>query len=309
MGNKTATRQDKSSRNFESSLVNGNLRLTATESTNRVSKREHDVVKEAKEISALLSTGDADVCRVLVIGKSGSGKSALINAISGEELAVESHQRYTGTGVVVHKLTMNGKHLMIIESPGLFDGSEREEGHVDDMKSVLKKYVTKIHLVLYCHPMTSSVTEDDREAMKLFTSALSKEIWNKAMLALTFVNKLTLSSGSSDPIAFADAIHYALEDKSFQIKDTLKSLVPGISEDVVTSIPVVPCGFYKGSEGDSDGYILPDSTDWLYELWCKMKSKIDVGLRPVLEEFENERFVPFGFVSVDVKSENLQEHH
>lgn len=307
MGNKTLARQDRSSRNFESSLVNGNLRLTAAESTNRVSKRQHDVVKEAKGISALLSSEDSDVCRVLVLGKSCSGKSALINAISGEKLAVESHLRDTGTGVVVHKLTMNGKHLMIIESPGLFDGKEHEEGHVADMKSVLGKYIAKIHLVLYCHPM-KSLTEDGRDAMELFTSALSKEIWNKAVLALTFVNKLTLPNDSSDSTAFADEIHSNLVHKSFQIKANLKSLEQGISEDVVATIPAVACGFYKGCEDDSDGYILPDGTDWLYELWCKMKSKIDVRLRPILEEFENERFVPFGFVSVDMKPENFQDH-
>lgn len=292
MGNRKSRTRGRTRNDFESSMIDGNLRLTATESTGRVGKTQYDVVVNQREINSLLfGRQGSEVCRIMVLGKSCVGKSTVINGLSGAEIAAESHARQVGQGVEVYKLSTFGKVLLLVECPGLFSGDDREEGHVNDMKGTFRLDSTPCFfydLVLFCFPITTiELANADRSSIDIFTSTFGKGIWSKTIIVLTFANKIACPSLS--PVQFAGEIQGKLEMCSSWIKEVLISV--GIEEDIVKSIPVVPSG-YKET-------ILPDGTDWVYELWQKMVLRVDQGLKSTLDCFENERFVPFGYVSID----------
>ena len=273
-----------------SCLIDGELRFTASESTNRIGKAQYDVVIDQTEIDSLLFGRHNESCRVLVLGKSSAGKSAVINALSGEKIAQESHTRETPSrGIEVFRLTMEGKSLVLIESPGLFDGSDREEGHVNDMKDVFKVHAKPkpdsniFDIALFCFPISTELTDTDKLLFAIYTSTFGKGIWDKMIVLLTFVNGVPAHS----PTKFATEIQTKLEGFSSWMKEVLQS--NGVTS---TAVPIVPTGYMECS-------ILPDGSDWIYELWQKMAIRVDDKVKPILDCFENERFVPFGYISVD----------
>ena len=307
MGNKTVRSYSLGKdEDFVSSLDGDHLRLTTSETAKRVSKKSHDVVKDEEVIKAIMSCQDQSLCRILIMGKAGVGKSALINSISGADLALESHKRQCGCAVEVYKLTVSEYRIVIVESPGVFDGNEREEGHVIDLQSVITS-PSELQLVMFCWPIISHCfTEEDHKTLHLFTNTLGKEIWNKSVIVLTFANRLVsdlTSTSCSDPVVFAELLQQKIIQSTTQIKAALRKL--GILEEVIQSIPVSVAGYHKASLCIQKGYILPDDSDWLYKLWEKISKRVDKKYKHVFDAFENERFVPFGFISIDESPETV----
>jgi GTPase SAR1 family protein len=292
MGNRASKTEMKPGIGFESSLVDGELKLTPAESTNRVTKIHYDAFIDKDQIRRIMdrSSDDCDLCRILVLGKSRVGKSALINALVGGEMVQESHGRYGNRGgLEVFKLNVSGKAILLMESPGLFDGCEREEGHIQEMKSTFKSTSSsKLDLVLFCYPVTSSSsTIYDKYTLELFTSALGYTIWSRAIIILTFANNVVTAT-----------VDDLVSSASSQIKALLIS--QGIDQDVVDAIPV-------GIAGHKDDDTVGGNGDWLWILWRQIMDRSSDRVKPILNKFENERFVPYGFLSVDVIPSDIDD--
>ena len=64
----------------------------------------------------------------MITGKTGSGKTSLINGLIGTEVGKEGHtlDRET-TSVVAKELVLEGKVARIWDTPGLQDGTDEED--------------------------------------------------------------------------------------------------------------------------------------------------------------------------------------
>ena len=289
MGASKSTRRR--SQSIPSSMAGDRLVLEASENSGRIVKGQLDVVKDERKIGRWMS-GDPpnEVCRILLLGKANSGKSALINAIAGENIAEESHVRHGGKGVEVYTLAVKDQYLFVVESPGLFDGSEREEGHIEDIKSTVGRDGTKFHLVLYCHSITETdFLENDVEMIKLFTDILGDQLWSRCVVALTYVNKLQPSQ---------EQLTERLDVCTSSVREGLERA--GIPLPIVRYVPLVPVGIHCQTSKENCK-ILPDGTDWLHNLWEVISSRVSKKSKSILSFIETERFVPLGYDSVNLE--------
>ena len=139
-------------------------------------------------ISALRK--DCPVFSILVIGRTGTGKSTLINNILGKEVASVGHTLQSETpNVNQHKVTVEGVQIIVYDTPGLGDvkGEEEEQWHLKYMEEVLAQ--KKIHLVVYCFQMkntimTSSIVGALRKYHQIGVD------WARSVIALTFADAL-----------------------------------------------------------------------------------------------------------------------
>ena len=145
---------------------------------------------QVKRISIALSRlrKDCPVFGILVIGRTGVGKSTLINNLLGKEVASVGHTLKSETPVVkLHKYSVEGVRVDVYDTPGLGDviGEEDEAKHLAKMKDLLAK--KKIHLVVYCFQITKTlVVSSDEGALRKY-----HEIgvdWKQSIIALTFAD-------------------------------------------------------------------------------------------------------------------------
>lgn len=198
-----------------------------------------------------------DRLSILITGKTGVGKSRLVNALVGERVAKEGRAGSAFTDTITSYCTqIYGVEVVVWDSPGLQDGTYNEELYLQDMKTKLSG--GRVDVMIYCISMADTRFYDaDKNAMRTLTEVFGSKLWKSGVVALTFANLKT-----EDPDGEDDLTYY-LGEKHFWEKAILDFLASiGVELEVRQEIPIVPTGDYKKIK-------LPECEDWLSDLWIK----------------------------------------
>ena len=223
--------------------------------------------------------------RLLVTGKTGEGKSTLVNGLLGMKVAVEDagFERCT-TQVTEYKAELHGVPVTVFDSPGLCYGTGDDDQCIADMKIKCQD----LSLVLYCKNMTCSrLCYDEQRTIIKLTAAFGERFWEYTLLVLTFANKEDVLRRDEDegPEPHWDDVDAWEELKKKRFAGRLKIwkeilhkfLIEevGLKRDIVERIPVVPAGYHLISIRNKKPYRLPDRDDWLEEFWktCSLQVK------------------------------------
>lgn len=192
--------------------------------------------------------------RVLVVGRTGHGKSSFINALFPTDVAEVAQARDPTTmSVKKYERVISGVKLILFDSPGLQDGIHEDEEYIKNMKETCKV----INLLLYCVRMDDQLRQNDKETIKTITKALGKDIWKHAMCVLTFANQVKpMSRTQGKPKEYFDRIF-----------ECLKRMVQVYVADATgCTVPVV-------ASGHPLEYGLPVCKDWRNKLLTKAIEK------------------------------------
>ena len=226
--------------------------------------------------------------RILVTGKTGQGKSTLINGLLGDRVAKEGADAVRCTTKVdVFTKTVNDIPVTVYDSPGLQDNTQNEEEYIQKMRDECQQ----LSLVLYCTKMTNPrLTDEDKNAMMKLTEAFGKEFWNYAVLVLTFANKEDCERRDerdkdtdpephyNDDQGWALLIKSRFEGRVQKWKEDLQSFLISeveVNSSIVKEIPVIPTGDHKTTRHNRNPLCLPDCDNWFQVLWetCCLRVK------------------------------------
>ena len=226
--------------------------------------------------------------RLLVTGKTGEGKSTLVNGLLGANVAVEGagSERCTTT-VEEYRAEIEGVPITVFDSPGLQDVTEKENVYLEGMR----KKCQNLSLVLYCTKMINHrLKDEDKHAILKLTAAFGQKFWKYAILVLTSANKEDVERRDErdedegpEPDEDDDAGWKVLMKKRFEGRlekwknGFYKFLIEevGVQKDIVERIPVVPAGDHRKTRTIKEPYRLPDRDDWFKDLWmsCILRVK------------------------------------
>ena len=225
--------------------------------------------------------------RILITGKTGQGKSALVNGIIGNEVAPEGAgaERCTTKIDTYHK-SIKDVPISVFDSPGLQDRTVNEDQYIQGMRDTCQR----LSLVLYCTKMTNPrLTDDDKNAMMKLTEAFGEELWEHAVFVLTFSNledvdrKDERDPDESEPDEDDEEAWEGVLKRRFQSRvslweNRLRSFLINevkVSPRIADKIPVIPTGDYKKTRKNKTPYRLPDRESWFDEFWktCCLRVK------------------------------------
>ena len=214
-----------------------------------------DLTSVKKALAELLANSPQKQLNILITGKTGVGKSRLLNALVWKNVAEEGRQRDSCTNTVSpYKVTIEGIEVRVWDSPGLQEGTPYEaESYITNLKSVNSEH--GLDVVIYCLKMDDTkFYHEDKKAIRLLTQGFGKETWGKAVIALTFANRI------EDPNEGDKKTYFVEEFTEWerQIHRLLTDL--DIDSEVRKTLPIVPAGNYKNLQ-------LPTCDNWLAELW------------------------------------------
>ena len=153
----------------------------------------------------------------------------------------------------------------------------------------------KLHLgldvMIYCITMENKrFHNEDKNAIRVLTKGLGKDLWKNAVIALTFANKI------EDPDD-GDELEYFLRDLKFWRDEIDKFLANDrdleLDAAIRKEIPLVPVGIAKKPR-------LPTCENWLSDFWSTCFGRIRGSARINLYRINRNRCIfPDGSVNIE----------
>ena len=221
-----------------------------------------------------------DKVSILAAGKTGAGKSTLLNAITGTDFFKRGKDRsQAGTKTITsYSFQKYGVTVTAWDSPGFQDDSGNEEVY----KKELRENCSEVDLLMYCISMKDERADigQDGSAFKQITEALTKEIWKRSIIVLTFANKLESRLNLKKVPNLEESFNEKMQQWKVKVQDALR--VAEVDENVIKKIRVVPAGHAKRQD-------LPGHQYWLSKLWVACADVTSEEARISLSKLNQDR--------------------
>ena len=191
--------------------------------------------------------------KFLVCGKTGVGKSTLINSLIGKEIfevGVPADNNLGPTTKEVEDFVWNKLKISIYDSPGLQDANDKNRIYVEAMYEKCRG----VDLFLYCIDMSSSRTlESDEITLKHIHGAFGKNFWKRCVCVLTKANGIDPEGGLAAKRQQGQReYHQEFYTKHLQAFRKLLKRV-GVPDDTVSAL--LACAAGRCYDNKEDRYI------------------------------------------------------
>ena len=202
---------------------------------------------------ACCSKSNSEIRNVIILGKTGSGKSTIINKVLGEK-CVEAKFSFSGVTkevkLISRLIQVDGLkyYVNFMDTVGLCDtkvvAKKDNEKIISDIKEALKtKFTGGVHLIIVTIDI-SRICEDDIDIIKLLDHNFKAMFWKISVLVFTHrdkINRVTVRKRICD---FKDSVKSRLIASTFEDRIYIVAFPPiedirdGYKDQLLKEIPI-----------------------------------------------------------------------
>ncbi|KAK2412055.1 translocase of chloroplast 159, chloroplastic [Trifolium repens] len=203
---------------------------------------------------------------ILLLGKSGVGKSATINSLFGDTMVMTDAFEPSTTSVKEVSGTIDGVKIRILDTPGL-RSPMKEQAFNRKILSSVKRYMKKfpLDIILYVDRVDIQTTDlNDLPILQTITSTLGPSIWQHTILTLTHAASTSLDGPSGSPLSY----EVLVAQKSYLVQQSIIKAVGHqcqLSSNFMCPVSLVENHPFYGKNifGES---VLPNGFRWRSQL-------------------------------------------
>ncbi|KAF0925692.1 hypothetical protein E2562_017259 [Oryza meyeriana var. granulata] len=200
-------------------------------------------------------------CNILVLGKTGVGKSATINSIFGEEKSKTDAFSSVTNSVREIVGNVDGVQIRIIDTPGLRP-NVMDQGSNRKILASVKKYTKRCppDIVLYVDRLDSLSRDlNDLPLLKTITSVLGSSIWFNAIVALTHAASAPPEGLNGAPMTY----EVLMAQRSHIIQQSIRQA----AGDMRLMNPVALVENHPSCRRNREGQkVLPNGQSWRHQM-------------------------------------------
>lgn len=201
-----------------------------------------------EELIAMLQAAGRRTFTILLMGRTGVGKSSTVNTLLGTQVAPVGRFEPTTIDVTAYHSEIHEVPCIVVDTPGLCDDLP-EKGKDQTYLALIREKIENVDSLLFITRIDDTrVTSDEMRGISLISKALTHNVWNTAVIVFTFSDKLS-----------HEAFDEFYSERSRLIRN---EIAKHTGSEIAAKIPSVAVSNMSDKN--------PDGSLWLGELYTKV---------------------------------------